>query len=202
MRLGSDLSLEGKLRFAADGTYIGNTADTMNFFAGGNRGMSITSSGGSLHGLWTSDQAVTTSDRRLKKSIVPLYRAISEAGKASGTMQTASKRKDKERDEAVGWIMRELRPVSFKFKNGPEGKHQRYGFVAQELQQVLPDLVRGQGEKHLAVAYQDLIALLTLAAQVLQEKVKQQEETLERLVKIVEEIDQRTRWLKPPGQSA
>lgn len=79
---------------------------------------------------------------------------------------------------AVGWVLRELRPVSFNFKDGPEAKHSRYGFIAQELQQVLPGVVRGTGEEHLKVAYQDLIALLTLAAQVLQDRVNNLQETV------------------------
>jgi len=98
------------------------------------------------------------------------------AGEGSAVRTTAS-----ERASTVGWVLRELRPVSFNFKDGPEAKYSRYGFVAQELQQVLPGVVRGQGEEHLKVAYQDLIALLTLAAQVLQEKVSTLEETVMQL---------------------
>jgi hypothetical protein len=49
--------------------------------------------------------------------------------------------------------------------------------VAQEVQQVLPSIVRGTGkeDKHLSVVYQDLIALLTLAAQMLQDRVAEQQ---------------------------
>lgn len=72
-------------------------------------------------------------------------------------------------------MLRQLRPVSYKFKSGPEAKYSRYGFVAQELQQVLPAVVRGQGDQHLSVAYQDLIALLTLAQQITQDKVTKAE---------------------------
>lgn len=194
----------------------------------GARGISIKpTGGGTLHGTWTADNAVTSSDRRLKKSIMPLYRAISEAadsspksrasreaaasqlrgGVAQQTTQQlqpqqqqlaagASRSPGSERAAAVGWVLRELRPVSFNFKDGPEAKYSRYGFIAQELQQVLPGVVRGSGEEHLKVVYQDLIALLTLAAQVLQDKVNQlsdalqkQEETSAALFKYLRELD-------------
>jgi len=96
----------------------------------------------------------------------------------------------------VGWVLRELRPVSFNFKDGPEAKYSRYGFIAQELQQVLPGVVRGTGEEHLKVVYQDLIALLTLAAQVLQDRVNQlsdalhkQEESTAALFKYIRDLD-------------
>merc|ERR1712209_80839 len=107
---------------------------------------------------------------------MPLYKTITER-----TPQAAINRqgtKATERKNPVGWVLRQLRPVSFQFRSGPEGKYSRYGFVAQELQQVLPSVVRGQGDKHLSVVYQDMIALLTLAAQVLQDKVNQQEESI------------------------
>ncbi|CAJ1419512.1 unnamed protein product, partial [Effrenium voratum] len=68
---------------------------------------------------------------------------------------------------------------------------------AQELREVLPSLVRdikGDGsEGHLAVVYQDLIALLTAAAQMLQEKVSKQEAKItrleEQLVAVHEKLD-------------
>merc|ERR1712176_744795 len=71
-------------------------------------------------------------------------------------------------------LLRELRPVSFSFRQGPEAKQARYGFVAQELEKVLPDIVRThKDEKH--VLYQDMIAVLTLAAQVQQDRLAAQE---------------------------
>merc|ERR1711966_368821 len=45
----------------------------------------------------------------------------------------------------------------------------------------MPNLVRGTADKHLSVVYQDMIALLTLAAQVLQDKVVAQEEAMKNL---------------------
>jgi len=102
-----------------------------------------------------------------------LYRAFKDAGP-----KTATKQQDA--SEGVSWVLRQLRPVSYKFKSGPEAKYSRYGFVAQELQQVLPAVVRGQGDEHLSVAYQDLIALLTLAQQITQDKVTKAEAMMQK----------------------
>eukprot|EP00415_Alexandrium_ostenfeldii_P000646 UN0646 len=123
---------------------------------------------------------------------MPLYKAIAEsANKAPQATSTSSRPAGTEKASTVGWVLRQLRPVSFKFKHGPESKQSRYGFVAQELQQVLPSVVRGQGEKHLTVVYQDLIALLTLAAQVLQDRVNQQEDSITNIVKHLKSLDEK-----------
>lgn len=189
VRLGASLSVNSKaLHLGEDDTYIRYIAagsdPRYEVKVGGSRGLSVKIGGGILHGLWTSDDTVMHSDRRLKKSIQPLYRAIAEAApKGSLPLQGAARGAAKaggDRAAAVGWVLRELRPVSFNFREGPEAKHSRYGFVAQELQQVLPAVVRGQGDEHLKVAYQDLIALLTLAAQVLQDRVNQLQDTVDK----------------------
>eukprot|EP00408_Alexandrium_pacificum_P033828 CAMPEP_0171282104 /NCGR_PEP_ID=MMETSP0790-20130122/66740_1 /TAXON_ID=2925 /ORGANISM="Alexandrium catenella, Strain OF101" /LENGTH=399 /DNA_ID=CAMNT_0011751337 /DNA_START=53 /DNA_END=1253 /DNA_ORIENTATION=- len=172
--------------------YVSTPAKAIETFVDNTRGISVTATGGVLHGTWTSDNAVTTSDRRLKKSIMPLYKAIAEsANKAPQATSTSSRPAGTEKASTVGWVLRQLRPVSFKFKHGPESKQSRYGFVAQELQQVLPSVVRGQGEKHLTVVYQDLIALLTLAAQVLQDRVNQQEDSITNIVKHLKSLDEK-----------
>jgi len=183
--------------------------------------MSITSTGGTLHGVWTTDQTVTTSDRRLKRSIVPLYRALAESAPApsppaSGLLRggqvaapISAPNFGQQRDDIVSWVLRELRPVSFSFKSGPEAKHSRYGFVAQELKQVLPALVRGSGEEHLSVIYQDLIALLAMAAQSLQAKVlllerrsTEQADALAALTKYVKELEQKMGLADVPASSS
>eukprot|EP00401_Gymnodinium_catenatum_P058340 CAMPEP_0117588272 /NCGR_PEP_ID=MMETSP0784-20121206/69765_1 /TAXON_ID=39447 /ORGANISM="" /LENGTH=40 /DNA_ID= /DNA_START= /DNA_END= /DNA_ORIENTATION= len=38
----------------------------------------MTSTGGTLHGVWTANEVVTSSDRRLKRAIMPLHRTIAE----------------------------------------------------------------------------------------------------------------------------
>lgn len=186
-RFGSTISVQETIQLNRENTYIkyGTTLelnedniqtlyDTIQVYARAidgtsKRGIGIRGGGGRLHGSWVADNTVSTSDRRLKKSIIPLYKAIETEGE------------DGSQASSVSWVLRQLRPVSFKFKQGPEAKYSRYGFVAQELQQVLPSLVRKVEDDHLAVVYQDLIALLTAAAQMLQEKVTKQEEKISKL---------------------
>jgi len=70
-----------------------------------------------------------------------------------------------QRSTAINWVLRELRPVSFSFRQGSDCKsmHPRFGFVAQEVERVLPELVHETGQSKY-MAYQDLIAMITLAA--------------------------------------
>jgi hypothetical protein len=157
-------------------------------YAAGNRGLSITSDGGQLHGAWSSDATVTTSDRRLKRNIEPLFRTLSSQAKSRwsqteefGGLSPSPTRQQDER--AVNWLLRELRPVSFHMKEGTESKYLKFGFIAQELETVFPNLVRTVGKRDQvddakAIASQDLIAVLTLALQNMQKEVEQQRSEL------------------------
>jgi len=137
---------------------------------------------GTLHGTWESDATVTTSDRRLKTSIEPLYRTMARRAQASGhaadTMgsELASQQtRSQKEDSTVSWLLRELRPVSFHLKRGPEAKYLKFGFIAQELETVFPNLVRkNENDDTLSIANQDLIAVLTLAVQNLQKQLQEQ----------------------------
>eukprot|EP00429_Kryptoperidinium_foliaceum_P045395 CAMPEP_0176116456 /NCGR_PEP_ID=MMETSP0120_2-20121206/58494_1 /TAXON_ID=160619 /ORGANISM="Kryptoperidinium foliaceum, Strain CCMP 1326" /LENGTH=291 /DNA_ID=CAMNT_0017450721 /DNA_START=206 /DNA_END=1081 /DNA_ORIENTATION=- len=188
MRLGSTLSVVGDVS-------LGNTlsintiiADTVKHHAGlskleitenkiemwagpapSQRSLTVTGDGGTLHGAWSSDATVTTSDRRLKRNIEPLYRTIAQQASERGGVPVPGV--PSPRDQPIGWLLRELRPVSFNFKHGPEAKHLKFGFIAQELETVFPNLVRTIGKDDTkAVASQDLIAVLTLALQTLQKE--------------------------------
>merc|ERR1711871_1485784 len=56
----------------------------------GTRKLSLDTTGGVMHGVWSADFAMSTSDRRLKNDITDLDAQIS-----------------------ADWVLRELRPVSF-----------------------------------------------------------------------------------------
>jgi hypothetical protein len=150
---------------------------------------------GTLHGTWEADSAISTSDRRLKSSIAPLHQTlISQMSRARGEVDASSDSagssaagsavgsssgtgpKKKERKDAVEWVLRELRPVSFTFKQGIDSKtmqgKQRYGFVAQEVEKVVPSLIHDTGTTK-SMLYQDLIAMITMAAQDHQERLQQ-----------------------------
>jgi len=133
---------------------------------------------GILHGEWAADATVQFSDRRLKTNIQPLQNTLqSHMRQARAVAMDARETGKGKRSNAIEWVLRELRPVSFSFRNGPESKgmnpqRQRYGFVAQEVERVMPDLVKDTGTEK-AMIYQDLIAMITLAAQNQQERLEQ-----------------------------
>jgi len=176
----------------------------MNFYIGQAHTMSMKRTVSILHGIWESDATITTSDRRLKTSIEPLYRTIAARAKARwsetrtdpapgetrltlrGNAQSSEQtlattpQSKQQQDPPIGWLLRELRPVSFKLKSGPEAKYLKFGFIAQELETIFPNLVRNVGgepgseEGTKAIASQDLIAVLTLALQNLQKEMDKQ----------------------------
>jgi len=172
LRAGSSVSTAGVLAFGATNTYMryNSGIDTV---VAGNRGLSVSSTGGTLHGVWSSDNVISASDRRLKKDIIPLHETIKaemDRAELASASDVGEKKEGSESAQAVSWLLRELRPVSFTFRRGPESKLARYGFIAQELERTLPSVVREKDDyKH--VLYQDLIALLTLTAQSQQERL-------------------------------
>jgi len=124
--------------------------------------VSLTAPGGTLHGTWTSDASITTSDSRLKTNISPLMKSLQH-----------------------DWFT-QLEPVSFKMTRGPEAKYVRYGFVAQEVEKMFPDLVREDAGGYKAVIYQDFIALLTTSMRRLHEDSLEQRAITSRLEERVE----------------
>lgn len=156
------------------------------------RSATFESDGGILHGTWTVSATPTTSDRRLKKDIVPLRKTLRGA-LSQGDQLVPAVKKDLKGSEAGGnefirgeqpgdgalWLLRQLRPVSYSFRKGAESKHMRFGFVADELESVVPQVVRNMGNREVpdqkAVVYQDLIALLTAALQEQQRTLRDQQ---------------------------
>jgi len=139
---------------------------------GGNKAMLATSSGGSLHGTWSSEATVTTSDRRLKERIEPLDSVL---GPRAGDLE----------GDSVAWALRELRPVAYRFRAGAEAKYTRFGFIADELERVLPELIRPLTERPdgpIGIVLPDLIALLV-------EQAKTQQQTMESLARRVTALE-------------
>jgi len=198
VRLGSTLSIVGAVRLANLHFEDAGTIYAADSSGGTSRRISLPSSGayeGILHGTWSSETSVSTSDRRLKKDIAPLYRTIVEhmkagASKRGGKSNDARPTKD-QASSAIGWMLRELRPVSYTFKGGSESKalegRQRFGFIAQEVENVIPELVHELGKtKHLV--YQDLIAVITLAAQDHQKRLESTRGEVSKLKGMVQQL--------------
>merc|ERR1719343_1616535 len=130
------------VKHAKSTTYASFASTKIELYAQGTRGLTVESTGGTLHGAWSSDATVTTSDRRLKRNIEPLYRTIAQRANQRGGPSAGSAGDKRQQDQPVGWLLRELRPVSFNLKHGPEAKYLKFGFIAQELETVFPNLVR------------------------------------------------------------
>lgn len=117
-----------------------------------------------MHGVWYSDNLVHTSDRRLKSNIRPLMERLNvQAGRAGSA-----------KDGAV-WVLRELRPVSYRFRRGAESKLERFGFIADEIATTIPQVVREMPTQHRGIVYQDLIAVLVAAFQSVQQRLESYE---------------------------
>jgi hypothetical protein len=188
-QLGSSLSVNGEV-FAGrirlipkNGTYTGTTGlwaendHEVRLEAGGQRGITVFSTGGQFHGTWIAQNAVSVSDRRLKTNIREL----------ASTLQNRSM--GRQAGDGPLWILRQMRPVSYNFREGFGNNMTRFGFVADELQQVLPEVVRAipqrmmpnsSGGGVLSVAYQDLIAVLAVALKTQLEAVEQQQVVIEK----------------------
>lgn len=112
--------------------------------AGGIGQGSILGSAGRAYGLMRSYLFSTSSDARLKKDIEDIKYGID--------------------------TIKKIRPVSYKFKKGKDEKH--LGFIAQEIQEHLPEIVDGSEEESYGVAYQEVIPVLVKAVQELSERVE------------------------------
>lgn len=207
---GDNLSIRGALRLGGNNKISSGMTDTDNTYArfqdtevdftvNGARKLSMTETQGVLHGTWVADTALIFSDRRLKTSIEPLHRTLIahhrkhkypsggeqrsgatnmiRKGSASGRATSMPQRQE----ESVNSLLRELRPVSFHMKQGVEAKYLKFGFIAQEVESVFPNLVHTGQDGMKAIAMQDLIAVLTLALQTVQNQMEAQNARIEHL---------------------
>jgi len=186
LHLGSSLSLRGVGRFGsciavADRLALGNANTYMyynggtgdpdsdwEFYVAGARALSLTKEtsygGGNLHGLWYSDHIVHTSDKRLKRNIRPLMESLDARAAEKGASENSAQ-----------WVLRELRPVSYQFKKGPDAKFQRFGFIADDVQATIPTVIREDQrtpDRIKGILYEDLVAVLATAMQSMQHQME------------------------------
>lgn len=165
-RMGDSVSVQTRVEFPHKDTYaVFNSPNTaLEFYIEGKRSLSVLeksgTGGGMLHGVWYSDHLIHTSDRRLKSNIRPLMETLNvQAGHAG-----------KSGNGAV-WVLRELRPVSYRFRRGAESKLERFGFIADDVAATIPQVVHETPSQHKGIAYQDLIAVLVAAFQSVQQRL-------------------------------
>jgi len=87
-----------------------------------------------------------------------------------------------------------IRGVSFEWKRSeyqdkglPEGEH--YGVIAQEIEQVLPEIVKEGPDGDKAVSYTELVPILTEAIKEQQKQLEQQQRQVEYLLQKVESLE-------------
>jgi hypothetical protein len=143
--------------------------------------------------VWAADGTINTSDARLKHDIQPLQRGLSE-------------------------VLR-LRPVSFFWNDGPVDDQRRLGFIAQDLQKVLPEVVRdrewmttdevtGAGtwrpSNRLGVAYSEIVPVTVAAIQEQQVQIEmlrlENEDLRNRLTQQMAEFEARLSALETLGE--
>jgi hypothetical protein len=209
VRLGSGLSLFSNVAFGgykgfedSGPSYIIQDSSDLKVYVDGTKSMSLETDGGILHGQWNAENAVSTSDRRLKTHIMPLQRTLRDiiaprgekkAPASAAGVNATSGGKAPAGDGAL-WLLRQLRPVSYSFRKGADSKQMRFGFIADELESVVPEVVRDATDADVpdqkGVVYQDLIALLAAASQSQQKLLEQLETThynlMDQIVKLKE----------------
>ena len=186
----TSLRIQDKLKVGAEKVYMTGTGSSIDFYVQNTKPMIVENDGGILHGSWTMDSVAVFFDRILKKDVMLLQRTL-RAVLASkeieevtnvATMPLKSPPNEDGPDGAL-WLLRQLRPVFYPFRKGAESKFMRFGFIADELESVVPNIVRTTKGKAFtdqkALQYQDLIALLASAAQSQQARIEQQQAQFE-----------------------
>lgn len=127
--------------------------------------------------FYSNGNVLTTSDRRLKTNITPLEKSIDKVMKLNGV--------------TFNWD----RSVA---KNANASTTLQYGFIAQELEKVIPELVSDGPDGYKTVNYIGVIPVLTQAMQEQQKEIEQLKEenqklnnTLQELLKRVEALEKK-----------
>ena len=192
----------GKLAFGSRGhVYIGESVAgrlaTMSqgmLVLHGERGINFTSESGNVFNYDTKTQNTSASTG----SVFTFYKTVSAPQYL--TTSDARNKTDIEPLENMGSQLRDIVPVSYTLiqnagedgntvTNSPRksnvqdqgGVHQQYGFLAQDVREVYPELVYEDSEGMLSIDYTGFIPILVDAIQNLQSTVETQAATIEAL---------------------
>jgi len=207
LRLGSHFAMHGDKMILNDATDVqvaatttattsyetANTTDTTTYGTSPlptpslSRVLSFSESGGTLHGMWTADNVISSSDARGKTNIQELAQSLKQPAPSPGTPQSRRQCRPGEKGQgcsgptrggSLGPLLRSLRPVAYHFKQEADPKHTRFGFIADEIERTLPEVVRryqnDHGTTYKGVAYQDLVAVLAAILKEQQVHLEQQ----------------------------
>jgi hypothetical protein len=159
------------------GTGVANTITfdingSGNFYFGDNvlpnsdNSVSLGATGARWSAVWSANGTIQTSDIREKKNVANLNYGINDLMK--------------------------LRPVSYNWKNEVLGTERKIGFIAQELQKVLPETVQGsEADGLLGVNYGEITSLTVKAIQEQQLIIEKQQKQIEALLIRIEALEKK-----------
>lgn len=158
---------------------LGRTNSNYLFLVAGNAStdaFSVDASGNvAAAGTITASDFITSSDRRLKTNITPLEKSLDKVMKLNGV--------------TFNWD-KSVRPNA--------STSLQYGFIAQEIEKVIPELVSEGSDGYKTVNYMGVIPVLTQAMQEQQQEIEQLKdenkklnETIEALLKRVEALEKK-----------
>ena len=132
--------------------------NTGNFYPAADNTHSCGKSGNRWSAVWSANGVIQTSDMRMKENILSLNYGLKEVLK--------------------------LHPVSYNWKDKKD-KTKKIGIIAQELQQVLPELVvtGDDAQSTLGVNYSELTPVIIKAMQEQQDIIKDQQRQINKLMK-------------------
>ena len=155
---GNDLRL-----FTPDG------GDRLTVLESGEVGIGTTEPAARLHvvGDILANNFPQTSDLRFKKNLLPILSPLDMLLNISG-------------------VTYEWKTDEYKDQGFPEGRH--YGVIAQEIETVLPEVVKTSSDGTKAVAYTEIIPVLIEAIKEQQKIIERQQERMERFEKSLKTI--------------
>jgi Chaperone of endosialidase len=124
-------------------------------------------------GVWTA------SDARFKQNITPLTGALNKVMNLQG-------------------VTYQWRKSEFPEQNFPDGTE--IGFIAQDLEKVVPEAVRGEGDASRAVSYQQMIPLLSQAIKEQQAIIDQQSSLINQQSARISNLEAALKQIKSDGR--
>jgi polyhydroxyalkanoate synthesis regulator phasin len=89
-----------------------------------------------------------------------------------------------------------LDPVTFNWKDKTWDQMKKYGFIAQEVQKVLPDLITTSKDGKLSLDYNGLIAPIVKSIQEQQKEISDQGQQINNLNQQIDDLKQQIEELK------
>lgn len=103
----------------------------------------------------------------------------------NGPRSSSDRRLKKDITDLGPDIAKRIRPVSFRFKTEPK---KRYGFIAQEVQEIMPDAVVEDDNGYLSLNYEQMIAPLYALVHEQQTRIDELENRIDRLEALIKQI--------------